>query len=203
MRDVENRKCIGYVRTNLLDQEPTEQIAAINRWAAANSFGIVEVVTDHTSQADTKPELKRALRTVRSRSDVQVLVVQSLDRIVGSASELVRLIADLQGTALVSIADQVDLRGHDDHSVHQVEFLRNLAALETQSKSERTRTALRLAKLSGKRLGRPPSLTSELRERVTEMHAAGLAVREIARRLPISRGSVQGILRKLNKESVS
>ena len=197
------QKSIAYIRTGLVGMSADEQLSAIHAWAAANGFDIVEVVTDHAAVADTKPELKRALRTVRSRSDVQVLVVQSLDRIVGSASELVRLVADLQGTALVSVLDQIDLRGHDDRSVQQIELFRRLAALEAQSKSERTRTALRLAKLSGKRLGRPPTITNELRERVTEMHAAGLAVREIARRMPVSRGAIQGILRKLNKESVS
>ena len=70
----------------------------------------------------------------------------------------------------------------------------SLAKLESEKISLRVKAGLERARKKGVKLGRKP-VAPEIEQRVRVMHAGGLGMLKIAKRLQIGSGTVQRILR--------
>jgi putative DNA-invertase from lambdoid prophage Rac len=98
--------------------------------------------------------------------------------------------ADGLGVRCVEIG-AADLAGRPEPQA--VKTLRAIARMETATRSERSRTSLRLAQSAGTRMGRPASLSTRDRERVLHSLDKGLSVSEVARRFGTSRQTIMRI----------
>lgn len=191
------RKLLGYIRSSLANPDPSGQRDALLAWADAHGLQ-VEFFIDHSAPNSTaRPALKRAMQKLKTSSEVGGLLVMSLDRI-GSVEQVLRLYTDLRvsSKSLIVVRDAVELDPDSDHS-GILKALDALSAVGAAIASENTRAALAVARMSGRKLGRPRTVTDEMRAEVLALWRRGVPIREIARRIPnISRGTVQSIVRQ-------
>ena len=139
-----------------------------------------------------RPALAGALETLKS-GEAQVLVVAKLDRLSRSLLDFASLMgrAQSEGWNLVALDLGIDL------STPGGEFLASVMASAAQWErriiGQRTKEALAVKKAQGVRLGRPPSISDDIRTRIHRERAEGLTFKAIAEKLnddgvPTARG---------------
>lgn len=142
-----------------------------------------------------RPALAGALETLAS-GEAQVLVVSKLDRLSRSLLDFAGLMgrAQSEGWNLVALDLGIDL------STPGGEFLASVMASAAQWErriiGQRTKDALAVKKSQGVRLGRPPSIPDDVRERIVSERAIGATYKAIAEVLnnggvPTSRGGAR------------
>jgi DNA invertase Pin-like site-specific DNA recombinase len=112
-----------------------------------------------------------------------VLLVWKVDRFGRSLRHLVNALADLDaaGVAFASVLDNLDLSTPSGRLMFQV--VGAVAEFERALTQERVRAGLRLARMKGKKLGRPR--TGVIPEPVSTLRAAGASWRVVSDRLGI------------------
>ena len=110
-----------------------------------------------------------------------------------SVTDLLATLQELEhlGVGFVSLTEALDLTTPAGRAM--AGLLAVFAAFEREILGERTRAGLAHARQNGKRLGRPATAAVHAAE-IQNLHRAGVAKAEIARRLQIGRTSVRRIL---------
>ena len=191
-----------YARVSLVDMNPETQLGTMREYCQRHDYEIVGEYTDRISgKSEDRPALRKALFKLKS-DEADILMAAALDRLSRNVGHLIKLVAEIRENnrgALV-LRENLDLTGGNPQSDLVLHLFAALAQFELSLIQSRTREALRIAKLSGKVLGRPSKLNAEIKERVLALHADGIAIREISRRIPeISRASIQKIIKAHNK----
>ncbi|MFC4169556.1 recombinase family protein [Teichococcus aestuarii] len=182
---------IGYARTSTAEQEAGLDAQERDLRAA----GCEKIYAERVSSvAADRARLAEALRFVRSGD---VLVVTKPDRLARSTADLLSIVTDLEkrGVALLVLSmggQPVDTRGATGKLL--LTMLAAIAAFERDLVLERQREGISAAKAAGKYKGRAPTARAKASE-VLALHAQGVAVAEIARRLNIGTASAFRILR--------
>lgn len=105
---------------------------------------------------------------------------------------------DGYGVTLISLRETIDLGTPIGKAV--VQILVAISELERNLISERIKTALAVEKLTsnetGWRCGRPTKVTSDLANEIIRLKNSGLSIRQIARKLSISKTSVLRVVQK-------
>lgn len=179
-------KMIGYARVSTsgqtLDAQLEQLIAA----------GCDPVFKETMSGARSdRPELKKALVAL---SEEDVLIVTRLDRLARSTRDLLDIVhtIETQGAKLKALTDSwADTTTPTGKLILTV--LGGLAEFERSLIAERTAEGRDRARRAGRRLGRPPKLTTHQREAALKMRADGQDNAEIARVLGVSRSTVSRI----------
>ena len=179
-------RMIGYVRVSTQEQGGSgaglaAQRHAIESLCESRGWELDRFERDVMSGSTTRrrPGLARALEScVDGAADG--LIVAKLDRLSRSLLEFSTLVerAQREGWALVSAGEGFDLS--TSHGRMVAGILATFAAFERDLISERTRAALAVKRSEGVRLGRPPTLRSDVRERVVALRSEGLSLRTIA-----------------------
>jgi DNA invertase Pin-like site-specific DNA recombinase len=177
---------IGYARTSTLEQEAG--LEAQRRDLAA--LGCEKVIAEQTSSIGPRKGLEDALEFVRAGD---TLVVTKLDRLARSVPHMWEIIGRLQrkGVALRIVNMGIDTGTPTGKLMLNV--LGGVAEFEREMMLERQREGIAKAKAEGKYKGRKPTARAKAAH-VKELHAAGLSMGEIARRLEIGKGSVHRAL---------
>jgi DNA invertase Pin-like site-specific DNA recombinase len=117
------------------------------------------------------------------RGDASALIVARLDRLSRSVVDFGQLLerAQRRGWAIVALDLGVDMTTASGALVANV--MSAVAAWERAAIAERTRHALAARRSQGVRLGRPPAVPDDVRERVRAMRAEGATLRRIAAQL--------------------
>lgn len=188
---------IAYVRTSTDDQAlgPHAQLASIDRWAAANGMRIAAVHRDlgmsGAAEVADRPELLAALASMEQHG-AGILVVAKRDRLARDiviAATIERLVQG-KGARIVS-ADGLNVSGPEGALL--LAIIDAFSAYERALIRTRTTAALAVKKARGERVGEVPfgyrvegdKLTpcaSEQRalDRIAELRAEGLSIRQIA-----------------------
>ncbi len=174
-----------YARVSTLDQQPENQLEELRRYVQARSWTAQEYVDKGVSGAkDRRPALDRLLTDARRRK-VDVVVCWRLDRLGRNLRHLIALLDELQalGVAFVSLQEGIDAT--TPAGKLQMHILAAIAEFERARIAERVSAGLARAKKQGKKLGRPERTVSE----AVLAPARGLAIREAAKRLGVSRST--------------
>ncbi len=139
-----------------------------------------------------RPELRKALEAL---SEGDVLVVTRLDRLARSTRDLLDIVHTIEtrGAKLKALSDAwADTTTPTGKLILTV--LGGLAEFERSLIAERTAEGRERAKRAGRRLGRPPKLTTHQRDAALKMRASGQDNAEIARVLGVSRSTISRII---------
>lgn len=182
-------RALAYTRVSTEEQTVSGAGLAAQRTAvcseiATRGWELVDVVEDlAASGKDLKrPGIQAALQMLQRR-EADALVVAKLDRLSRSMLDFASVMATAQkeGWAVIALDVSVDTTTPAGEAMAHV--MATFAQLERRLIGQRTRDALAALRQQGQRLGRPSSISSELRSRILADRAAGLTLRQIADRL--------------------
>jgi DNA invertase Pin-like site-specific DNA recombinase len=195
-------RAIGYARVSTVEQGVSglgmeAQRRTIEAEATRRGWQPVCLHEDIASgrSLDRRPALAAAL-TALDRGDADVLVVAKLDRLSRSLADFASLMVRARKHRWAVVA--LDLGA--DTTTPAGELVANVIASAAQYErslvSERTRSALAEKRAQGHKLGRPVSLASEVRDRISSERQAGRTFAAIAsalnaERVPTAHGGVK------------
>jgi DNA invertase Pin-like site-specific DNA recombinase len=170
------------------------QRRAIAAACKRRGWQLLEVVEDAGFSAEDRkrPGIEEALRVLET-GDAQALVAAKLERLSQAMLDLATLMATAQkqGWALVALDCTVDTTTPAGEAIANV--LATFAPLERRLISQRTREALALKRSQGVRLGRPPTMTQYVIDRIRRERKSGKSLAAIANglnadRIPTAQG---------------
>ena len=198
-------RAIGYLRVSTEEQAASglgldAQRAQIERYAAQHGWELVAVLADEGvsgKSLDGRQALEAALGRLEGRGrGAEALVVAKLDRLSRSLLVFAALMdrSRRQGWQLVALDLGVDTTTPAGEMMANV--LATFAQFERRLIGERTRDALAAKKAAGARLGRPRTLTPEIRQQIVAERTAGWSWPRIAAGLnaaavPTARGGTR------------
>lgn len=180
---------VGYARVSTADQ--VAGIEAQERDLRAT--GCSKLFTERVSSMAQREQLATALDFVR---EGDALCVTRLDRLARSTADLLAIIATLEakgvGLRILDFGGQaVDTQSPSGKLV--VTMFGAFAQFERELLLQRQREGIQKARADGKYKGRAPTARRKASQ-VHELRGSGLAAREIAAKLGVSRSSVYRIL---------
>jgi DNA invertase Pin-like site-specific DNA recombinase len=174
---------IGYARVSTRQQNLDLQLEAFQK------EGCEKIYQEKKSAFADRPELLRALDDLRTGDTLCVWALDRLGRTVFEVIGNVRKIHD-KGATLNAIVQKIDTGTTTGKML--IPLFSMLAELEIDLKRERAAAGIRIARESGRRLGRKPGLSPEARETAKRAQKLYLSkdpeysVREICRMLHIT-----------------
>jgi DNA invertase Pin-like site-specific DNA recombinase len=181
-------KAAIYARVSTTDQTCENQLLELRQYCKARGWSIWAEFIDNgvSGSKDRRPALDDLLAHARRRR-FDALVCWRLDRLGRSLRHLVTTLGDLHdlGIGFISLGEGIDLGTPAGRL--QLHILAALAEFERSRIQERVRAGLARVKAEGRRLGRPtqPVPLEKL------LQVDKLSVREAARKLRVSRSTVQ------------
>lgn len=175
---------VGYARLPAGGRDPACQIQALREQ------GCERIFTDRNSgRRQGSPQLDAALGSLRAND---TLVVWRFERLARSLRHLVALAGELERRQcrLVSLTESIDTGSPDGRTVFAV--FAAMARFEADLRRERTADAHRVARATGRRLGRPSCFHDSANVRAAQAMLADptVAAAEVARRFGISRNTL-------------
>jgi len=175
---------VGYARLSAADRDTARQVQALRE------RGCDRIFTDrYSGRRQDSSQLAAALGSLRT-SDT--LVVWRFGRIARSLRHLVSLAGDLERRQcrLVSLTESIDTGSPNGGTIFAV--FAAMARLEADLGRERTADAHRVARATGRHLGRPSCFHDSANVRMAQALLAdpSIPTAEVARRLGISRNTL-------------
>ena len=124
------------------------------------------------------------------------IVVAFLDRFSRNFEEGVRIQAELTGRdiGIVAVRENIDTRAVNAAAKFSRRSMLAQGAYQVDSASERIKLGLARARGNGKKVGRPPALTSDQIEQCRRMAEEGAGLRQIARVMTCSPATIKKAL---------
>ena len=193
-----------YVRVSTQDQHPDCQLDPLRTYAKARGLEVGGEYVDHgvSGAKARRPALDRMLADARRRRFDAVACVK-LDRLGRSLTHLLTLTGELEalGVDLISLDDGLDTSTPAGRLFFAIRGA--FAEYERTLIVERTRAGLAAARRRGARLGRPPVLTTESRERLRRLRVSGRSLREIAAVLGVGKDAIAREAKRLGLGDLS
>jgi DNA invertase Pin-like site-specific DNA recombinase len=173
-------------------QTTETQALALRDYAAHRGFEIIEEYRDDgiSGSKDSRPALDRLMKDARARK-FDVVIVARFDRFARSVSHLLRALEEFShlGVDFVSLSESIDTSTPMGKMIFTV--LGAVAELERNLIKERVHMGISRARKEGKQLGRPQRIFDRNKARTM---LKTMSVREVARRLGVSRGVIERAL---------
>jgi DNA invertase Pin-like site-specific DNA recombinase len=169
------------------------QLRDLRTYCAARGLDLVREYIDvgQSGAKDSRPELNKLMGDARKRQ-FDVIVVWRFDRFARSTKHLLLALEEFRslGIQFISYQENIDTSSALGQALFTI--VSAVAQLERDLIRERVTAGIRNARVNGKKLGRPKSAVA--RERILELKAQGLSLREIAKKLGIGYGTVRARL---------
>lgn len=186
-----------YLRVSTDQQQHASQEKEINDWLLTHPLqDIKRYVDTETGNTLDRPAMIQ-LRKDIDAGLIDTVVCARLDRLARKALEGLALLADWQdkGIRVVSVTQQLDMEGHMGRFVAMI--LLGVAEMEQNTRRERCRAGIEIAKAKGKFKGRKPGANKRTPVReILEMHRRGMSVAETARILRLSYPTVNNVIKR-------
>ena len=183
---------VGYARVSTREQKLHAQLEQLREAGCAKLFW------DQRSGKDTRDrtDLGRLLDYVRAGD---IVVVTRLDRLSRSLMDLLSLAEQLgkKGVQLRSLSEPFDTTTQNGNVMFQLMGI--LAEFERNRIRDRTLEGLKVARAQGRVGGRPRRLNEKQEDMVWRMRQEGESIREIARMLNVSAGTISRALARREK----
>jgi DNA invertase Pin-like site-specific DNA recombinase len=177
---------VGYARTSTLEQEAGLEA----QLRELKALGCEKVFQEQASSVGTRKALERALEFTR---EGDTLVVTKLDRLARSVPHMWEIIRKLQAKGVGIRIVNMGIDTNTPTGKLMLNVLGGVAEFEREMMLERQREGIAKAKAEGKYRGRKPTVRARANE-ITALHAQGVSLSEIARRLEIGKASVHRVL---------
>lgn len=160
----------------------TAQRRAVEYASEFHGYQIVGTEQDILSGKDMRRPGLRAALAACDTGEADAIIVATLDRLSRSSLDFEMLMkrASKRGWRILVADGNIDLSAADGRFMARV--LMNAAQHEREKTGERTRVALAAKREQGVRLGRPPMVDAELRDRIRELRSA-MSLRQVAQTL--------------------
>lgn len=186
------KKVACYVRVSTVGQNEAGQRAEIERWLTGNGIAPATVVwfVDKKSGDDLERPGFEKLQAAVFAGEVGSIVVYKLDRLSRKLREGLNALCDWceRGLRVVSVTQQIDFNGTVGKMLAAV--LLGIAEMEQETRRERQRAGIDVAKRDGKYRGRKPGTTKAKPDRALKLRTKGNSAEEIATALGVSRNTV-------------
>lgn len=194
-------RAVLYARVSTDDQHPENQLQELRRYAIACDWTITDEYIDRQTGATMqRPELMR-MTAAADRREFDVLLFWRLDRLTRTgALDTLQLLHRLtsQGIQFASLQEP-HLRSLGPFGPAIIAIMATLAEMEREAIRTRTLAGLARARQEGKQLGRPRRIVSLTR--IHTLRVAGYTHEQIARKLQISRATLNRRLRELREQT--
>jgi DNA invertase Pin-like site-specific DNA recombinase len=138
---------IGYIRVSTFEQNTDRQEFALSEIGMNRLY--IEKISGKTTN---RPELKKMLEYVR---EGDILYIESISRLARSTRDLLSIVHQLQSKKV----ELISLKEHIDTTTAQGRFVLTvfaaLSELERESTLQRQKEGIEMARLKGKKFGRP------------------------------------------------
>lgn len=187
-------RAVTYHRVSTSEQDETLARDELRRAAALRGLDLVEEIEETGSGArNDRPGLQRVMELAR-RGEVDVVLVQRLDRFGRSSIDLLTNIQALTdvGVRFIAVAQGLDIKPDGDAMSQLIySVMAAFAEFERRLISERTRTGLAKARRKGVRLGRTPVLTQSDVQLARQLREHGMSWRAVAKELKASEATIR------------
>ena len=177
-----------YIRVSTVGQNEAGQRREVERWLAGHGIdaGAVRWFIDKRSGDNLDRPAFREMQAAIFAGEVRTVVVYKLDRLARSLRDGVNTLAGWcdQGLRVVSVTQQLDFNGATGKLLAAVLF--GIAEMEQETRRERQRAGIEVAKRRGRYRGRSPGTTKGKPARALELRGQGHTVPEVARALGVS-----------------
>jgi DNA invertase Pin-like site-specific DNA recombinase len=165
----------GYARVSTVQQDLTLQVQALSNYGIPAEM----IFTDKRTGKDMERQSLKELLSIIKEGDV--IVVNKLDRLGRSVSQVTTLIDDLtkKGIFVKSISEGIDTSNDSTMSKAMLHMLAMFAEMERNFILERTKPAIENAKAKGVKFGRPKASKKVYEMAVQEYLAGGVTVKEL------------------------
>ena len=181
-----------YARVSTTDkgQDPEAQLMPLREYCKRNNWDIYKEYVEQVSAVKTRPVFKQCMEDARLRY-FDCIIVWTLDRFARSIQDFTNYVKELDrlGVRFICMTQSIDTDKQNPASRLLMHVLAAIAEFEHALIKERVKAGMARAKVRGVRwAGRPKVILNS--DRVMELHRAGLSVREVAKKLGVSRGVV-------------
>jgi DNA invertase Pin-like site-specific DNA recombinase len=183
-----------YARVSTKDQDCTMQLRDLRAFCLARGWEVFREYVDagESGAKDSRPELNELMSDARKRRFAAV-VVWRFDRFARNTAHLLRALEEFRALAIqfVSFQENIDTTTPLGQAIFTI--VGAVAQLERDLIRERVCAGIRNARDSGKQLGRPRRVVD--RDRVCDLRASGVSLRQIAHQLGVGYGTVRARIR--------
>jgi DNA invertase Pin-like site-specific DNA recombinase len=179
-----------YARVSTKDQSCEMQLRDLRAYCASRGYENVTEYVDigQSGAKDLRPELSRLMDRARKRT-LDAVVVWRFDRFARSTKHLLTALEEFRGLGIQFTSYQENLDTATPLGQAIFTIVAAVAQLERELIRERVTAGVRNARAAGKILGRPKRIVD--RERIIAMQAAGISLRNIAKKLGVGYGTVR------------
>jgi site-specific DNA recombinase len=181
-------KVIGYTRVSTEKQgvdgvSLDNQKAKIEAYCTVKDWNLASVITDEDSAKNLRRSGIKRLMQMITDHEVDVLIVNKLDRLTRSVRDLGTLLdlINKHGVSLVSLSETIDTTTAAGELMLNV--LISVSQWERKVISERTTEAMQYLKKSGKAYCRATFSDKDVIQKIRDMRAGGLSLQDIATNL--------------------
>jgi len=193
------KKAAIYVRVSTPDQHVESQLYDLRELASQRGFEVVHEYEDRgfCGKNARRPGLDALMADARGKK-FSVVLVAAFDRIARSTRNFLQVIDELDsmGIEFISRRENVDTSGPMGRLF--VTIISAIAELERALVADRVKSGMRLARLSGKTIGR--ARLDIDREQVVQDRRSGMSLTQVAKRHNISRASVCRLMKGANSD---
>jgi DNA invertase Pin-like site-specific DNA recombinase len=181
---------VGYARTSTLDQEAGLEA----QLRELRNLGCEKVFHEQASSVGLRKNLEQALEFTR---EGDTFVVTKLDRLARSVPHMWEIIRKLQGKGVGIHIVNMGIDTNTPTGKLMLNVLGGVAEFEREMMLERQREGIAKAKAEGRYKGRKPTARAKSGQ-IKALHAQGISLSEIARRLEIGKASVHRVLNSVH-----
>lgn len=189
-------KAALYIRVSKDSQDTLPQLQALESYVKALNYEIYKTYVDHGySGAKHKRPALAELMDDAWRRCFDIVLVFKFDRFARSLSHLIEALGFFESRHIdfVSISDKVDTSTSTGKLIFHV--LGAVAQFERDLIRERIMAGLDTAKRKGIRLGAKIKVTPEIKEKIFNLRAQGMSLRQISKEVGFSFSHIGKILK--------
>ena len=183
-----------YARVSTSGQTTENQLLDLRRYAGERGWTVADEFVDHgvSGMKESRPRLDEMMGLARKRK-IDVVLVWRFDRFARSVRHLVVALEELRALKVdfISYQENVDTSTPLGQAIFAI--IAAMAELERNVIVERVHAGLSRARRQGQRLGRPRRDVDEAR--IAEFRREGQSLRQIAKKLGLTRTKVFNVLR--------